>query len=231
MVPRPVPVLSAVFVMLVAGACAGSAGLTPPPAPSTSAGAQGSPTPAAPTPTPVPVPSPSRAPDPTPTPSLNAGDVDGATGGPELTVEFPGRDLLDVTLEDAGARAWRVVVAGTGDRAQDRLEIVVESGDTGPAIVATEIQAGEPTSTFDLGGFVDDTGVTGGCHRTLGVCIDSSSFRLTDDGTGRIRVRLGMPDAARGPLLITGGTAGWPGEPFILGPWHDTEAFPWGDEG
>ena len=68
----------------------------------------------------------------------------------------------------------------------------------------------------------------GGCHHTLNVCIDSSSFRFSDDGTGRLRIRIQMPDPAAGRLLVTGGTAGWPGEPFILGPWTD-QSFPWGE--
>ena len=43
--------------------------------------------------------------------------------GAELTVEFPKPDLLDVTLEDSEAKAWRVIVTGTGDRATDRMEV------------------------------------------------------------------------------------------------------------
>ena len=33
---------------------------------------------------------------------------------PSCTVEFPKPDLLDVTLEDSEAKAWRVIVTGTG---------------------------------------------------------------------------------------------------------------------
>lgn len=180
------------------------------------------PTPAAPLPTPVP------DPNPTPTPPPNAGDVVGDPNGPELSVEFPSPDVLDVTFEDADAKAWRVVVAGTGARAGDRLEVVVLTGDVGPAITVTEIQAGEVVQELDLGGFMDETAVSGGCHRTLNVCIDSSSFAFADDGTGRIRVRFEMPDPAAGQLLLSGGIAHWPGEPFVLGEWQDTQAFPWG---
>jgi hypothetical protein len=164
-----------------------------------------------------------------PTPTPNAGDVDGSGSGPALTVEFPGERMLDVTLEDAKAKAWRVVVAGTGGRAEDRFGIVVQTGDVGPAISATEIQDGEVVDVIDLSFFGDDTAAAGGCHRRLDVCVDTSSFTFGDDGTGRLRVRLDMPSPSDGSLLVSGGTAGWPGEPFVLGPWSDTEPFAWGE--
>jgi hypothetical protein len=169
----------------------------------------------------------SHTPDATTAPSPNAGDVDESAGGPNLSVEFPGENLLDVTLEDSRAKAWRVVVRGTGDHATDRLEVVVEAGDVGPVITATDVEQGEVVATIDLSAYTDDTAAAGGCHQTLDVCVDSSSFRFTDDGSGRLRIRLQMPDPSTRPLLVTGGTAGWPGDPFVLGPWSDTEAFPW----
>jgi hypothetical protein len=224
MSPRFTPVALAAIALVAVAACSADARpSSPTPVPPVA-------TPVLPTPTPVPVPAtPTPRPEaPSPTPTENAGDVDGWTDGPALSVEFPAERLLDITLEDAEARAWRVIVAGTGERAVDRLEVVVEVGDTLPAITATEIQDGAVTETLDLGGFVDETAVAGGCHRTLGVCLDSSSFRFSDDGTGRLRVRLEMPDPDASQLLVTGGTAGWPGEPFVLGPWTDTETFPWG---
>ena len=79
---------------------------------------------------------------------------------------------------------------------------------------------------MDLTGYLDGTGAAGGCHRTLGVCVDSSWFRLPEEGDGRFAIRLQMP-APGASLLVSGGTAGWPGEPFVLGPWSDTEAFAW----
>jgi hypothetical protein len=211
---RFAPVIAAVVVLLAAAACAGTAVAPASQSPVT-----------VPSPTPVATP----VPDPTPTPSVNAGDVESQGRGAELTVEFPEPDLLDITLEDSSAKAWRVIVAGTGDRAEDRMEVVVEAGDVGPVITATEVQQGEVLGTIDLSNYFDETMVAGGCHHTLNVCIDSSSFRFSDDGTGRLRIRLEMPDPAAGRLLVTGGTAGWPGEPFVLGPWTDTEAFPWGE--
>jgi hypothetical protein len=219
--------LTAALVLACAAACTSPTAVAPSPV----AREAVAPTPALPTPTPVPM---TDAPTPpvtgaaAPTATPNAGQVDGSGSGPQLTVEFPGDRLVDVTLEDAEARAWRVVVAGTGTLAGDRFEIVVEAGDVGPAITATEVLGGDAVNVIDLSFYGEDTAAAGGCHRTLDVCVDSSSFTFADDGTGRLRTRLNMPDPAGGELTITGGTAGWPGEPFVLGPWSDTEAYPWG---
>lgn len=215
MPPRFAPVLTASLVLLIVAACAATPVVPVSPAPVASERPQ---------PTPVPVPDA----DPTPGPSQNVGDVDGWGDGPELTVEFPSEDLVDVTLDDPGAKAWRLVVRGTGALAEDRLELVVEASDVMPVITATEIQQDEVVDVMDLSGYLDGTGAAGGCHRTLGVCIDSSWFRLPEDGDGRFAIRLQMP-ASGTSLLVTGGTAGWPGEPFVLGPWSDTEAFAWGE--
>jgi hypothetical protein len=220
MPPRFAPVLTASLVLLIAAACGGA--VTAPVDPA-------SPVPAAPAPaerpalTPVPMPED----EPSPTPPQNAGDVDGDGVGPELTVEFPDRNLLDVTLFDPDAKAWRLVVRGTGALADDRLEIVVEASDVMPLITATEIQQGEVVDVIDLTGYLDETAAAGGCHRTLDTCVDSSWFRLPEEGDGYFAIRLQMP-ADGTALLISGGTARWPGEPFVLGPWSDTEAFPWG---
>jgi hypothetical protein len=221
MSPRFAPVLVASFALLVVAACSGTAVL--PVAPTS---------PAAVVPTPDDRPKPTPVPTPDviapPTESPNAGDVDGWGSGPELTVEFPREDLVDVTLEDPDAKAWRLVVRGTGALSEDRLEIVVEASDVMPVITATEIQQGAVVDEMDLTGYLDGTGAAGGCHRTLDVCVDSSWFRLPADGDGRFAIRLQMPNPGTA-LLVSGGTAGWPGEPFVLGPWSDTEAFPWGE--
>ncbi|HEX5828488.1 MAG TPA: hypothetical protein VFY23_13265 [Candidatus Limnocylindrales bacterium] len=221
MSPRFAPVLAAALVLAVAACGASAVAPTPP--------TTGAVTPVTPTPVPTPRPEPTPVPQPTATPIRNGGDVDGWLDGPELTIEVLGDGTVDVLLEDAGAKAWRVIVAGTGDLAGDRLEIVVEAGDVGPGILATEVQDNVVTSTMELSGFTDETMAAGACHRSLEVCVDDSSFAFADDGSGRLRIRLGMPDPGELPLLVTGGTAGWPGEPFILGPWTDTESFPWGE--
>jgi hypothetical protein len=177
-------------------------------------------------------PAPSVAPEPgrpepsTRTPSPNAGDVEEGTA-PLLSIELESPDAIRATLEDRAARAWRIVVEGVGERAGDRLELVVETADVGPSIQAIEIEAGEVVDVMDLSSFADGTAVAGGCHRTLPVCVDSAAFHVPEAGDGTFSVRLTLPEPGT-PLRITGATAAWPGEPFVLGPWTETEAFPWG---
>jgi hypothetical protein len=218
--------LAALAVLAVAGcASAGSVSTTP----------SFSPIAQAPQPTPIATPTVSppqlRTPDPTETPDPTAspitGDVDGNTAGPELTVEDVSSDTIQVTLDDPAAKAWRLVVAGTGDRAHDRWEILVETSDVQPVITATEVRDDKVVDVMDLSGFGDGTAAAGGCHGSLGVCLDSDGFSLPADGNGTFSVRLTLQHAT-GPLTVRGGTAGWPSEPFVLGAWTDTEAFPWG---
>jgi hypothetical protein len=165
-------------------------------------------------------------PEPTATPVV--GDVNGSPGRPELSVEPVAANSFQVTISDPAARAWRLVVSGTGDHGGDRWEISVETGDVAPLITATEVRGGKVVDVMDLSGYADGTAAAGGCHSTLPVCLDSDGFRLPRDGDGLFSVRLELPDAHT-PLLIRGGTAAWPGEPFVLGPWRDTAPFPWGE--
>ena len=177
--------------------------------------------------TPVPLPTlavPDVTPAPTPTPIQ--GGVDGAEAGPMLSVQKVDADTIQVTLQDPAAKAWRLVVGGTGTLAEDRWEILVETGDVEPLITAREIRDGNVVDVMDLTGFGSGTAAAGGCHSTLPVCLDSTGFSLPDNGDGTFSVRLDLPQAGV-PLTIRGGTAGWPSEPFVLGPWTDTEAFPW----
>ncbi|MEW6226154.1 MAG: hypothetical protein AB1627_16140 [Chloroflexota bacterium] len=208
MSPRFAPVIAASLALLVAAACASPA------APATPAGA--------PDPTPIAWPSPDPA-----TPKPDAGNVDGIVY-PELTIEATDADTIRVAITDPAAKAWRLVVAGAGALAGDWLEILVETGDVGPSITATEVRDGVVVGEMDLSGYVDGTAAAGGCHGTLPVCVDSDGFRLPTDGDGTLAIRLTLVDGGT-PLTVTGGTAGWPGEPFILGPWTDTEPFPWGE--
>ena len=94
-------------------------------------------------------------------------------------------------------------------------------------ITATEIVGGRRVDEMDLSGFEDGTAAAGGCHSTLPVCLDSDGFRLPDNGDGTFSVRLHLQGQV--PLMVRGATAGWPGEPFILGPWQETSTFPWGE--
>jgi hypothetical protein len=166
-------------------------------------------------------------PVPVPVATPITGNVDGAAGGPELTIERVDDDTIRATIGDPDAKAWRLVVAGTGELVGDRWEIVVETGDVGPVITATEIVGGQVVDEMDLSGFLDGTAAAGGCHSTLPVCLDSGSFDIPE-GDGRFSVRLDLA-SAQVPLVIRGGAAVWDGEPFVLGPWRDTEPFPWGE--
>jgi hypothetical protein len=163
-------------------------------------------------------------PDPTPV----IGDVVAGHGGPELTVEPLGGDAMEVTIRDRAAKAWRLTVAGVGEKAADRWEILVETGDTGPVITATEVVDGSVVDTMDLSAFADGTAAAGGCHSTLPACLDSDGFSLPSDGDGRFSVRLHLPDVHT-PLVVGGASAAWTGEPFVLGPWRETDPFPWGE--
>lgn len=216
---RVAPVLAASLALLVAVACAAAPTPAAPSADPTLAPTE------RPSPTPVP-----GTPEPvaTPFPSANAGDVD--SGWPELTIEFLGDDIVEATLVDPFAKAWRLVIAGVAERSGERLELVVETGDVSPVITARELRDGQVIDTLDLSGMWDGTAASGGCHRTLPVCFGSDGFELPEAGDGTLAIRIALPDP-RTPLTITGGTAGWPDEPFVLGPWTDTEAFPWGEPG
>ena len=217
MAPRLLPVLAA--VALIAAAC-GSASSTPVPT------ATSSPAVLVPIPTPVAAPSLPAVDGPQAPPVI--GGVDGASQGPQLTIETIDADTIQATIEDPEAKAWRLVVSGTGELGGDRWEIVVETGDVAPDITATEIREGRVVDVMDLSGFYDGTAVAGGCHSSLPVCLDSAGFVLPHDGNGRFSARLELPEA-QVPLVIRGGTASWESEPFVLGPWHDTEPFPWGE--
>ncbi len=212
--PRTSLIAASIAVFVVAG-CAAT-----PVAPATPITVS-SPNLATPIPTPVPV----SSATPTATPPVDEGNVDGDVY-PELAVEAIDASTLRLTLDDPAAKAWRLVIAGTGGLAFDRLEIEVVTSDVAPLITAREIRDSEVVSEMDLSAFVDRTAAAGGCHATLGVCIGSDGFRLPHKGNGRFAMRLDILDAA-GPLTITGGTAGWPGEPFVLGPWANTDPFTW----
>jgi hypothetical protein len=197
------------LVALVAAACGAPAGGEGPPPP-------------APTPGPTP---PGHVGIPfVPSPSPKSGDVESVY--PELTIEVLDGGRLVVGVLDPAARAWRVVVSGVGAEAGERMEILVETSDIGPIIEIREIRNGTVVDVADLSTIVADRiGAAGGCHSTLGVCYSSDGFRLPQQGNGELLVRLDIRDT--GTLQFTGATAGWDGEPFILGPWEETESFLW----
>jgi hypothetical protein len=216
--PRRAPILAALIALLAVAACATS---TVVPTPSAPTGAVST----APDPTPVVTPTPVPTLAPSPTAPTDEGNVEGDIY-PELTVETADPGTLRITLDDPSAKAWRLVVAGSDALAYDRLEIEVVTSDVEPLIHVREIRDSEVVDEMDLSWYGGGLGAAGGCHANLHVCIDSDGFRLPEDGNGRFRVRLSVADAV-GPLAITGSTAGWPGEPFVLGPWVDTDPFVW----
>jgi hypothetical protein len=215
MPPRSSYLLAVATVALVLAGCSAT-----PASPAVLAPAA---TPAAPDTTLVPA-GPTLPPEPTATPIV--GGVDGDEHGPELTVVPVDASTIEAGIVDPVAKAWQVEIRGTGERARDAWTITVETGDVGPLITATEVVDGRVIDDLDLSGLWDGTAIAGGCHSTLPVCLDSDGFRLPDNGDGTFAVRLHLDDAAT-PLEVRGAAAYWDGEPFILGPWHATEAFPW----
>jgi hypothetical protein len=225
MFPRFTPALVAALALIVVAGCSGATAPVSTPAPSPV-----TPVTHVPDPTPLPVTTPAPVDEPVATPpvtGVDTGAVDGAQGGPELVIETLDDDTVRATLTDPDAKAWRLVVAGTGELGAERWEITVETGDVTPVVTASEMRGGEVVDTMDLTGFVDGTAAAGGCHTALPVCIGSDGLRLPD-GDGVFSVRLDLPEA-QVPLVIRGATAAWDGEPFVLGDWHDTEPFPWGE--
>ena len=218
MTPRRAPLLLATIALLAVAACATSA-VAPTPAPPAAG-----PVASAPAPTPFPTPNVVPTPAPTATPPVDQGNVEG-DDFPELSVETLETGTLRVTLEDPEAKAWRLVIAGSGDQQFDKLRIEVVTSDVEALVTVTEIVDSEVVGTTDLTGY-GRTSAAGGCHATLHVCFGSDGFRLPRNDDGRLVVRLSVADAD-GPLAITGSTAGWPGEPFILGPWVATDTFTW----
>ena len=229
MTSRLAPIVAATIVLVTVAACAAPIAVAPP-SPAVAGRASVPPVSTAPAPTPVPTPvatsaTPRTTPSPAPTTPPDEGNVDG-DAYPQLAVEEPDKATLRVTLQDPSAKAWQLVIRGTGDLAFDRLEIEVVTSDVAPVITAREIHDSELVDTMDLSGYASGTAAAGGCHATLHVCIDSDGFKLPRKGNGRFRIQLSVAGAA-GPLTIIGSTAGWPAEPFILGSWTDTDAFAW----
>lgn len=138
---------------------------------------------------------------------------------PELSLALDGGYVID--LVDPEARAWWIVVAGTGPNAGDRLEIVAEVGDIWPGAAVRLYVGGELVDTTDMNGLVDnETAIAGGCHPTLGLCFSSADVVIRPE-EGRLTVSLEASAASR--FEVRGATASWDGEPYNLGPWRGTE--------
>lgn len=172
-----------------------------------------------------PKPSPTTAPSPVPTAIPDTGNVDGGVT-PALSVEPAGSTTIRVTLADPAAKAWRVTVSGTGAHSADRWTLTVETSDVAPVITTVETRNGvdgapQERTALEAG---DTTGRV--CAANLPVCVPASSLALPRDGNGTLVVELARTNAAVA-LDVAGSTATWPTDPFVLGPWTTTEAFPW----
>lgn len=139
---------------------------------------------------------------------------------PELSVSRAESYLID--LLDPEATAWWIVVSGTGANDGDRIEIVAEVGDIWPGAAVRVYVGGELFDTTDMNGLIGNrTAIAGGCHPTLDLCFSSAGIDIRP-ADGRLTVSL--QGAAADSFEIRGATAGWDGEPYILGPWRGTEA-------
>jgi len=178
-------------------------------------------------PQPVPVATPSQPYGPYPTLPVTGGlPPVGNTDRqfPELSVSHERGYLID--LVDPEARAWWIVVSGTGTLEGDRIEIIAEVGDIWPGAVVNVYSGGELVDSTDLNGLLENpTAIVGGCHPTLELCFSSAGVSLRPE-EGRLSVTLEGADAGR--FEIRGATAAWDGEPYILGPWNGTGIVPAG---
>lgn len=139
---------------------------------------------------------------------------------PELSVSRGEGYLVD--LVDPEARAWWIVVSGTGANEGDRIEIVAEVGDIWPGAAVRVYIGGELVDTTDLNGLIGNpTAIAGGCHPTLGLCFSSAGVDIRPD-EGHLSVTL--QGRAPGLLEVRGATASWDGEPYNIGSWRGTEA-------
>jgi hypothetical protein len=214
MSPRVTPLFAVLALALAA--CTGATAPTMPSRPSVS-----------PVPT-RPVASPAAAPTGTPaaTASADSGNVN-APGTPDLSIEPVGAQAIRVTLVNLDAKAWSVSVAGTGNQAADAWILDVETGDVGPVITTTEAAAGVAGDPVEQPGLEAGDPAGRVCSTTLPVCVVAKSIVLPDGGNGTLVLELLRTDTSVA-LAVSAATATWPTDPFVLGPWTTTEAFPWG---
>ena len=64
------------------------------------------------------------------------------------------------------------------------------------------------------------------CSASLPMCVRLASVQLPHGGNGILVLALTRTDPAAA-MSVAGATARWPTDPFVLGPWTTTEAFPW----
>ena len=213
MSPRITPLI-AVLALAVAACSGTSAPITP------------SQTPIPPTPT-HPAATPAATPIATPaaTGSADTGNVN-APGVPALSVEPVGAQTIRVTLVDPAAKAWRITVTGTGGHADDAWTLDVETGDVGPVITTIERAAGMASDPVERPGLEAGDPAGRVCSTTLPVCAIAKTVVLPEGGNGTLVVQLVRTDPSSA-LAASAATASWSTDPFVLGPWTTTAAFPW----
>jgi hypothetical protein len=214
MSPRVTPLFAVLTVVLAA--CTGAMA---PAAPGLSAAS-----PAATHAVASPAPTPSAS--PAPTASADTGNVN-APGTPDLSIEPAGAQAIRVTLVNPDAKAWRVIVTGTGSQAADAWTLDVETGDVGPVITTTETAAGVVGDPLEQPGLEAGDPAGRVCSAALPVCVVAKSVVLPDGGNGTLVLELVRTETSVA-LAVSAATAGWPTDLFVLGAWTTTEAFPWG---
>ncbi len=174
----------------------------------------------------TPVPTPAASPAiPAATAIPDSGNVD-APVTPALSIEPVSALAIRVTLADPSARAWRVSVAGM-DGTAERWTLTVETGDVAPVITTNETVNGVDGEPQELAGLEAGDATGRICSVAMPVCVRAASVVLPHDGNGTLVLEISRTDTTTA-LSVTGSTAGWPAEPFLLGPWTTTTAFPWG---
>ena len=221
--PTPVVLVAALAAGLVGCSSTPAAPVAPASASPTAAAEQSAVTqPASSEPSPA---TPTAIPAATP----DSGNVN-APVTPALSVETVGAVAIRVTLADPAAKAWRLTVAAPGSAggsADAIWTLTVETGDVAPVVTTTDAQNGVPGEPKEQPGLEAGAGTGRVCSLAVPVCVRAASVVLPHDGNGTLVLELGRTDTTT-DLTVTGSTAGWPTDPFALGPWTSTEAFPWG---
>jgi hypothetical protein len=207
---RRAVLLLPIALALLVGACTSSAAPVSPP------------TPTDPPPSATPLPSVPTLPPTGSEPPLVSKPPTGNTDEryPELAISG-GEPGHIVELTDPTAKAWRIVVSGQNP--DDRLELLVEVGDIVVGVIVTTVVDGRVVDELDLSGMVGNpTAAAGGCHPVLEACYSSGGIDIDLDAG-----RVGLIVERIGPASfeIVGSTAGWPDQPFVLGPWRSTAPF------
>jgi hypothetical protein len=158
----------------------------------------------------------------TPTPPT-APVASGATGGtsavrPDVSVEPLGGDTYRITVADPDAKAWRMTIQPADDSGPF-LRVVVETSDVSYSIDATAVTPPADRTRVHL----RRPNTAPICELTTGACLARGGVRSPGNPSRHAVSFLVTLDAAKA-VAISGGIAEWSSEPFILGPWLESEA-------